>query len=181
MSRRTRPDAGWARPSKMQRGPNGRLLCRLCGIEVPKGRRTFCSPDCVHRWRLDSDPGYLRDCVEKRDRGVCVDCALDTIKFMKEVEAFKHTKGYAAYRVWIKELKLGGRYTYWEADHVIGIADGGTNDLTNVVTRCLCCHRAKSAASQTARAAARRAAREAEQAAIDCPLFPGGTRDAESL
>ena len=46
---------GWASYRTLPRGAAGRCLCRWCAIEVPKGRRTFCSDDCVHEWRLRSN------------------------------------------------------------------------------------------------------------------------------
>lgn len=46
-------------------------------MDNPK-RRTFCSAECVHQHRLRSDGSYLRRWVEKRDRGVCRACGLDT-------------------------------------------------------------------------------------------------------
>lgn len=75
---RTRPDAGWVDGNKnLPRGPNGRVLCRLCGTEIPRGRRTFCSERCVHEWRIESDPAYARAEVFKRDHGVCSVCGTD--------------------------------------------------------------------------------------------------------
>src|SRR5437764_4818243 len=62
---------GWANPKKLPRGPNGRALCRWCSSEVQPPRRTFCSDDCVHQWRLRSSASYVREQVLKRDRGVC--------------------------------------------------------------------------------------------------------------
>jgi len=38
---------GWVNERTHPRGPNGRGLCRWCGTEVPKGRRTFCGQECV--------------------------------------------------------------------------------------------------------------------------------------
>ena len=56
-------------------GPNNLPLCRWCELEIlAKRRRTFCSDYCVHQWRLRTDPGYLRDQVFARDRGVCALC-----------------------------------------------------------------------------------------------------------
>lgn len=37
-------------------------------------RRTFCSDPCVHEWRLRSSVSYLRECVFRRDRGICAIC-----------------------------------------------------------------------------------------------------------
>ena len=45
----------------------------------------------------------------------------------------------------------------WEADHILEVADGGGGcSLTNLATRCVWCHRAKSALSRKRRAEARR-------------------------
>ena len=67
---RTNPNAGYADPSKLAKGPNGRSLCRRCSTEVPRARRTFCGKACVEAWRLTTDPAYLRRQVYKRDRGI---------------------------------------------------------------------------------------------------------------
>ena len=67
---RIRLGAGWARP-------NGR--CRQCGVEITvPGRRTFCSDTCVDRWKLTSNPGYVRQQVGLRDHGVCGLCGINT-------------------------------------------------------------------------------------------------------
>lgn len=59
------------------RGPNGRRLCRWCGVEVPKGRQTWCSDACVQEYMIRRDAGSLRRAVWARDRGVCAVCGLD--------------------------------------------------------------------------------------------------------
>lgn len=46
----------------------------------------------------------------------------------------------------------------WEADHEVALEDGGEHTLANLRRRCVPCHRAKTAAENSARAAARRAA-----------------------
>ena len=53
-----RMSGGFVDPGDLPKGPNGRTLCRWCNLEVPKRRRSFCSPYCVHEWRLRTDPGY---------------------------------------------------------------------------------------------------------------------------
>lgn len=70
--------AGWVNPAHLPKGPNGRALCRRCGVEVPRGCRTFCSDECVHEWKIRTQPAYAREQIEKRDRGVCAQCGLDT-------------------------------------------------------------------------------------------------------
>ena len=59
---------GWADAQTLPKGAEGRSLCRWCSLEVPKGRRTFCSDWCVEEWRLRSDPGYLRERVLRREQ-----------------------------------------------------------------------------------------------------------------
>src|SRR4051812_4125311 len=80
-TRRFRPGASGKTPL----GPNGRPTCRQCGVEVPKGRRSFCGEDCVHLWRLQTSPAYLRAQVFKRDRGVCALCGVDTARLGKVI------------------------------------------------------------------------------------------------
>jgi hypothetical protein len=80
---RIKPDAGWANQSKLEKGPNGRNLCRWCRTEVPRLARTFCSSPCVHEWRVRSDPGYARKKVEERDHGVCQICGVRTERIEK--------------------------------------------------------------------------------------------------
>lgn len=77
--------AGWVNHRKLPTGPNGRAMCRRCGLEVPRGRKTFCSAICVHQHKVRSQPGYVRDCIDKRDHGVCGPCGLDTLAEIKRL------------------------------------------------------------------------------------------------
>lgn len=103
-------DSGFVDPRALPRGPGGRALCRRCATEVPARRRTFCSAACVHEWRLRSDPGYARRAVERRDRGVCSACGLDTLGLER---AFR------------RALALLTREPEWTRTHRVG-ADGDT-------------------------------------------------------
>ena len=128
----------------LPKGPSGRALCRWCAIEVPKGRRTFCSAHCVHEWKLRTDPGYLREQVFARDRGVCAACGADTERLRKHFRKLD----YRARLRFLKEWKLheDWRRSLWDADHVIPVAEGGGEcDLANMRTLCLKCHRAATA------------------------------------
>ena len=51
---------------------------------VKPPRRTMCSPECVHELQLRTNGRYLRDCVYKRDKGICKLCNVDTKKIAKE-------------------------------------------------------------------------------------------------
>lgn len=123
-------------------GPNGLPLCRWCQLEiVARKRRTFCSDFCVHQWRLRSDPGYLREQVFARDRGVCAMCAADTVAIYN---ALKRARGAArAAGLSLYGMKtLGSRRSLWDADHIRPVAEGGGQcDVENLRTLCLPCHR----------------------------------------
>jgi 5-methylcytosine-specific restriction enzyme A len=121
-------------PGGWVKGP--RIPCRWCSADVPPRRRTFCSDACVHQWKLRTDPGYLREQVFARDRGVCAACGIDTEWLRKK----KRKLDYTARREFEKEW--GRRKTLWDADHIIAVAEGGGEcDLSNMRTLCLKCHR----------------------------------------
>ncbi len=144
MTPRTK-SGGWVSPSALERGPGGRPLCRWCKTEVPRGRRTFCSEVCVHEWRLRTDPGYLREKVLARDRGICAKCGVDTIALRRDMRKLD----FAARRQFLKKwnLRENSRKSLWDADHIVPVAEGGGQcDLSNMRTLCLLCHREATAA-----------------------------------
>jgi hypothetical protein len=131
---------GWAARSELPAGSNGRALCRWCNLEVPAGRRTFCSEFCVNEWRLRTDPGYLRDQVFARDRGVCGMCGADTRAAYTELKRSRGTHRLRLLEHW--GLKSISRKSLWDADHMVPVAEGGGEcDLDNIRTLCLRCHR----------------------------------------
>lgn len=131
----------------MQTGPNGRGLCRWCKTEVSGRRRTFCGDACVHEWRLRSSVSYLRECVYGRDKGVCALCGFDTARERRRVMRLKFA---ARMRELQRLQKLGiavrGRRTWWEADHIVAVAEGGDSNLENIRTLCRLCHKEVTAA-----------------------------------
>jgi 5-methylcytosine-specific restriction protein A len=131
---------GFADRAALPKGQNGRPLCRWCGLEVPPRRFTFCSDWCVHEWRLRTDPGYLRDQVFQRDRGVCAICHADSGAAYLELKRARGTHRRKLLAHW--GLKRLNRRTLWDADHVLPVAEGGGEcDLENIRTLCLICHR----------------------------------------
>lgn len=95
----------------------------------------------MHEWKLRTDPGYLRDQVFARDKGVCAACGIDTIALRRDMKKLD----YAARRKFLKEWRLseGSRKSLWDADHIAPVAEGGGQcDLKNMRTLCLVCHRA---------------------------------------
>ena len=63
--------ASWLFPQREGRGPKGRRFCRMCQIEVPPRRLTFCSDRCVTVFE-----SYVRPLpfVMQADQGQCRGC-----------------------------------------------------------------------------------------------------------
>lgn len=131
---------GFADRAALATGPNGRPLCRWCNLEVPARRFTFCSAWCVHEWKLRTDPGYLREQVFQRDRGVCAACGVDTLAAFRELQRSRGTHRIRLLQKW--GWKRLNRKTLWDADHILPVVEGGGEcDLDNIRTLCLLCHR----------------------------------------
>jgi len=139
----------WANyPSrKGQRGPNGRPLCRRCGAEVPKGRRSWCGEQCVHDHRVENDSGYARNRVEERDKGVCSECGLDCERLRRSLrqhncagqKRFVHLFLFVTGRPYT--AKFSQWRSLWEMDHIKPVVEGGgTCGLENLRTLCVWCH-----------------------------------------
>jgi len=132
---------GPAHPQDLPKGAAGRALCRWCSLEVPPGRRTFCSDWCVEEWRLRSNPGFLREKAFERDHGVCAACGLDTVREFNRIRRLRAAARVRAFADW--GIRPGMRRSLWDADHVLPVAEGGGEcDLSNIRTLCLKCHRA---------------------------------------
>ena len=136
---------GWVTPSDIERSANGKALCRWCRAEVQGRRRTFCGDACVHEWKLRTDPGYLREQVFERDKGVCSQCGINTVLLRRDMRKLD----YAARKAFLKKwnLREGSRKSLWDADHILPVAEGGGQcDLGNMRTLCLLCHAEATAA-----------------------------------
>lgn len=144
MTPRRKP-GGWVDPSALPRAESGRPLCRWCFGEVPRRRRTFCSDACVHEWKLRTDPGYLRERVFERDRGICAQCGTDTTTVRRDMRKLDYAARKKLLKTW--GFNERSRKTLWDADHILPVAEGGGQcDLSNMRTLCLLCHRAETAA-----------------------------------
>lgn len=164
-----RERAGWVDRKKRPVGPNGRPLCRYCDQEIEdRKRRTFCSDACVQEHRIRTDPGFVREQVFKRDRGVCASCGLDTTQIDVRIKQLANLdpSNFGAYGRAARHVKqeLGiplNRQTYWDADHIVPvIKGGGACGLENYRTLCVPCHRAETARLAAARASERRLVKE---------------------
>ena len=133
-----------------------RGTCRWCGGPVAPPKRTFCSDACVHEWRIRSDPGYVRECLWKRDHGICAHCGLDTVAEARERYEERHGRPYPEH--W-------GKRGPWDADHIHPVhLGGGECGLEGYQTLCKDCHKAKTAREAAARAAAVRDPQPAQTA-----------------
>lgn len=147
---RFRQDRGFKDPSELPKGPNGRPLCRFCGKETEPPRRTFCSDQCVHQFKIQSSGGYAREQVFQRDRGVCAKCGLDTEKLKQVLYRVRMEKGDQDYRMLLNYYKEKYGYDFnlekhmWEADHTVAVClGGGQATLDEYQTLCIVCHRKK--------------------------------------
>jgi 5-methylcytosine-specific restriction endonuclease McrA len=118
-------------------------MCRWCKGVVSGRRRTFCSDVCVHEWRLRSSASYLRECVFERDAGVCAVCRVDTHRQRKRIMRLPFAQRMRE----IRALQERGvihkrRKSWWEADHIRPVVEGGDSSLDNMRTLCIPCHRA---------------------------------------
>lgn len=146
---RTSPRAGWVDAKSLPRGPNGRALCRQCGVEVPKGRRTFCDDACVEEWSVRNNPTYMRRRVFERDRGICALCGIDAAVLGRALAAeWQRVKLARTRREREERAEFRKRYrwffrrtSYWDADHIIPVVEGGGEcTLENIRTLCVPCH-----------------------------------------
>lgn len=84
---RIAPTAGRVFVALLATGPHGFPLCRFCRRETSSARSTFCSPQCVHEHKLRTQPGYVRECVFARDKGICAVCRVDTEAILAELRS----------------------------------------------------------------------------------------------
>ena len=105
-------------------------------------RRTFCSDECVHQWRLRSSTSYLRKFVLRRDRGICALCGIDTVAMRRGVMKLPLPARSQELRELTEHGLIGHtRKSWWEADHIVPVVEGGDSNLENLRTLCHPCHR----------------------------------------
>ena len=117
-------------------------MCRWCKGAVSGRRRTFCSDACVHEWRLRSSTSYLRECVFERDKGICALCGNDTHKQQRRIMRLPFAERMRELRALQSAGAIHkGRKTWWEADHILAVVEGGDSNLENMRTLCIPCHK----------------------------------------
>ena len=134
-------------------GPHGRKLCAWCENEVGIRRRVWCRDACANAYWDSATWRGLRSQVARRDRGICRICRTDCRKIRRDYAALPAAKrGAFALRYDIPKRRL--RKTWWDADHIVPIAEGGKNELVNLRTLCIRCHKAETRALAARRSAA---------------------------
>jgi hypothetical protein len=138
-------------------GAGGRPLCAWCEAELGPRRRTWCSDRCANAYWDGATWRGLRAQLGKRDRGVCALCRVDCRALRRAYAQLpKHKRAKFAEGYGIPSRRR--RKTWWDADHIVPIAEGGLNALDNLRTLCIRCHKAETKSLNARRTAARRAA-----------------------
>ena len=170
--------------------------CRLCDAAIPPPRRTFCSDECVHFHLLRTSGSHVRKALAIRDGRICALCGVDagaayaiarralrealaagSHSLQSALEAsvaggpFRRFASLSVNRRGRSKVKEG---SFWQADHVHPVADGGgCCGLANLRTLCTPCHAGVTALAAGSRAVHRRAlpvgagARPADDASAD--------------
>lgn len=131
---RNRPRAS---QTPLKRNHRGEVLCRYCECPIPYYRKTFCSDECIHYFRLESDSNYLRAAIFKRDKGICQFCGEDCEKLRAEkIKNITKPKDY-----------FRAKKSMWAVHHIKAVHLGGGvgkhtayGDLSNYSTICESCH-----------------------------------------
>ena len=148
-NKRYKANRGFIDPKTLPINDNGYRCCRYCGGSIIPPKRTFCSPNCIHEYRLRSSGSYLREQVYLRDCGICAICGLDTKELSKTLSMMSIddpardallTQNNIHKTRKIKLRKCGGGL--WDADHIVQVQDGGGEcGLENIRTVCISCHK----------------------------------------
>lgn len=156
----------------------GKPLCRWDQKPVAPGRRAYCSDQCQIEVDIRTNAGAARRHVHDRDKAICAACGCDTDLLRRALgyaaQSASNAENYGNHRLYIhfrfhyhwtatagvRELamKLGFNVHghFWEADHIVELADGGDGGLANLQTLCVPCHKGKTARLAGERARKRR-------------------------
>lgn len=148
---------------KLQRGPDGRYLCRWCEGPVPKSRLYWCGEACVLEYRMRADWNFIRAQIIERDK-VCQCCGgarYSPVGGKKRAESgWQPRQTYYLGRRWWgedgRDLVWGpfnALEQRWEVDHILAVIQGGTDDPQNLRLLCVPCHQERTATWARDRAA----------------------------
>lgn len=131
---------------------SGRGVCGVCRKPLPEGRVRWCSNVCSVLYRVMTNPQEMRKYVCKRDGGVCSmpDCRMDCLHLAEQLLPARSSELKAVRKAFKKFCKDTAfpykRHSFWDADHITAVADGGgITGLSNVRTLCYWCHKRRNA------------------------------------
>lgn len=146
-------------PASMKE-PKTKGKCRWCGQAIlrPDGQvnlRTWWHPECVKAY-LITRPSDQRKLVQKRDKGICSLCKIDTVaeqkKFIlggvRELRGVRVRNLYDTRRAVAEGWPKRYRKTWWDMDHIRPLGEASADDLSywslsNLRTLCYRCHQVK--------------------------------------
>lgn len=97
----------------------------------------------------------MRRLVHERDHGVCTNCRLDTEVLQLRIIGLSTMERIEAMRMLESAGFNRGDTIMWQADHILALDEGGKDELDNITTLCIPCHKEKSS-EQSSRGARRR-------------------------
>ena len=173
-----------------QGGPNvhcpyDRPHCYNClAVHLPAPDSPFCGDKCAAAYFAASSQSSARHQLFDREMGVCQQCGFNGHSFFKRLQALPteqarmqalmsspYSLDSGRLRRMLTNPKEGD---FWEADHIVPVAEGGgESDLSNFQTLCTPCH-AKKTREQERRAKEERRAAFAEGTADLRTWFQAG-------
>ncbi len=144
--------------SKWTKGPNGRLLCRWCRDEVPKGRQCWCSDLHQAMGYALTVAKFYRVLLLDRDNYRCVLCEVEhpgwyvydaanppKNRYVGAGESIARVHAGLAEELSVHPMSFSALIEApWELDHLHPVALGGTDEPGNLRTTCRQCHGDKS-------------------------------------
>ena len=127
----------------------------------------FCGETCASEFAAAEAQGSARRQLFERELGVCQACGFDCHGFYQKIAALPTEQARMQTLMGSPYSTLSGRLRsmltapkegdFWEADHVVAVADGGGEcGLDNMQTLCTPCHAAKTKAQAEASARQKR-------------------------
>lgn len=117
-------------------------------MPCPTRRTSYCSDPCAREVAIRTTNTGLRYYTFERDHGRCADCKLDAEWLRTELRTL-HKQDRPRWLMQVMALGFTRREalrSIWEADHILPVnAGGGACGLINIQTRCIRCHKAKTA------------------------------------
>jgi len=171
---------GWERFPALKSLDGKHHLCRWCRAPLDGRRTSWCNDKCKAEVMQRCYYVSARAFVEKRDKGVCRRCGLDTKDLRAALDWYeklwyrlafgedgkvrglaRHWPSPQEFRKAVGKIAEGWPGDLWECNHIVPVSEGGAvADVANLESLCSACHLGDTREVQ-ARAAARK--REAKK------------------